>query len=378
MAETLYRWEIRDAVMGKGGLLIDPVEAINVSGTKYTINKLSSVAPDPFRMRDSFLFKPGSWAVGGVPGLYTVIPYSPAQTLLAGITATSIASIGYAGGGDPIAVGDVVAIDSELLLVTEVTAASDIFSAIRGYLGTTAATHNAAAAIFKADVASFRRITNFGYPTNNDVDIDRAFLANSSFVGKIYFLLDPEEMTRVINEALPTLYTVERTTVALVANQNEYALPSGVHTKTQILNVLYRDTTSSTDILESSAPAWKVIEDDNACTLHIITNERVPVVSNTSAIIVWRKYYSPLLSDIQTTTCPRELLIPKVEMEMYTKLFKRHGEAAKRMFGQDMALAEKAYHEARALIIAPAEAREYHLDEPINLPRVLPSTWSWS
>lgn len=286
MAETQTLKQIREGVTGKAGLLFDPVVATLVDGTHYTIDELADLSPDPFRMRDSYLYKP----------------------------------------------------------TTE----------------------------------EFRRITNFNFPTNNQVTIARAFTANATInPAQIYFLLDVPELNRCINEALPSLYAIERTEIALVANDNEYALPAGVHTKTQVLNVLYRDSTGVTDFQESSAPAWKLIETGNAVTLHIITNEKVPVTTNTVAVIVWRKYYSTLANDAATTTCPRELIIPKVEMEVYKKLFKRHGAQAKAVFGQDLAIAEKDYMEARETIIAPAEAREYHLDEPVELPHVLPTSWSW-
>jgi hypothetical protein len=286
MAETLTLKEIREQIMGNAGLLMNPITATLVDGDTYTINELADLSPDPFRMRDSYLYKPSA--------------------------------------------------------------------------------------------EEFRRVLSFGYPTNNNVELARAFTANATInPAQIYFLLDPPEINRSINEGLTSLYTVERTTVALVANTNEYAIANALHTKTQVLNVLFRDTTGVTDIQEMAAPFYKLIEDDNVVTLHIITNEQYPVVSNTSVVVVWRKYYTSLANDAATTTCPRELILPKAAVSLYHKLFKRHGNQAKNLFAQDLAVAEKTYMEARELIIAPAEARELHISEPVELPHVLPRTWSW-
>lgn len=286
MADTLTLKEIRETIMGRAGLLFSPVVATTIGTASYTINELADLSPDPFRMRDSFLYKPTA--------------------------------------------------------------------------------------------EEFRRILSFGYPTNNNVVLSREFTAAATISpAQIYFLLDPPECNRTISEAHQSLYTIERTSISLVANQNEYAIANALHTKTQVLNILYRYTVGGADIYETAAPAFKLIEDDNVVTLHLITNEQTPAVANTSVVVVWRKYYGALATDAATTTCPRELILPKAEMALFKKLFKRHGDAAKRIFGQDLSIAEKDFMEARELIIAPSEARELHISEPVELPYVLPRTWSW-
>jgi len=369
MAETLTLKNIMEACARRGALLIE-APAVNVDADTYTINKLAEVSPDPFRMRDSFLYK--SQAA-------TTAAYSPdAVTLAVDITAAQTSFV-YTCTSDPIQAGHVIKIENEKMLVEIVTAATNTVQVQRGYDGTTAAAHDgdpAPLAVVQAAAPEFRRITTFGYPATNNVDIDRAFTFAESFLGQIYFMINPDDLKDCINESLqhPSIRTIERTTIAFVNNQNEYVLPNAVHTKTQILGVYLRDSTS-TDIIEQHAPAWKPIEDDNAVTLHYIT---LPDFSSTvDMVVVWRKFFSPLASDAATTTCPRELIVPKATFEMYKKLFLKHGETAKRTFGQDAAIAEKEWMEYQMQVIAVAEARELQIGEPVYVPDVLPKSYSW-
>lgn len=286
MAELTTLKQIREAITTKAGLFLDGQVATG-AGNPYTIVTLSDNVPDPYKMRDAFMYK----------------------------GATS----------------------------------------------------------------EFRRVLSYAYPTSDQVTLNRDFAAPGAFTAQFYFMIDPEQLNGAIREAHRELYKVTRTAIALINNTNEYQLPDGIHTKAQVLGIYYRDTTGgATNILEESAPAWKLVETGNVVTLHLITNEVNPIFDSTVGLVaVWREYYGSLPIDTSTTTCPRELIIPKAEMAMYTKLFKRHGDAAKRLFGQDMALAEKAYHEARLTIIVPAEARELHIDEPVDLPRSITRGRSW-
>src|SRR3990172_2250362 len=111
MAETLTLKNIMEASARRGGLLVE-APAVNVDADTYTINKLAEVAPDPFRMRDSFLYK--SQAA-------TTAAYSPdAVTLAVDITAAQTSFV-YTCASDPIQAGHVIKIENEKMLVEIVT-----------------------------------------------------------------------------------------------------------------------------------------------------------------------------------------------------------------------------------------------------------------
>ncbi len=367
MAETLTLRQIRELITGDAGLLMDALSAINVTSTTYTIDKLADKAPDPYRMRDTYLYKPSN---------LTTVAYSNAITVNGAHTA-AVTTLDYTSAGDDAVAGDVIMVDSaEKMLVELVDGTADEMTVVRGYDGTTAVAYTGGETVVKAAGPEFRRVTDFDYPTTNKVTIARAFTFDEDFVGQVFFLISPDDINISINTALsnPQVRTIERTTITFVSNTNEYTLPSGLHSKTQILGVYFRDASTS-DVMERSAPAWKIIEDDNALTLHFIA---LPTYNaNVEFIVVWRKFFSPLTYDTETTTCPKELIVPKAEFELFLKIFKQHGDQSRRLFAQDMALAEKKVNDYIAAVISPAETREYNINEPIYVPNVLPKSYSW-
>ena len=367
MAETLTLKQIRELILGDAGLIMDALSAVFVDSNTYTIDKLADKSPDPYRMRDSFLYKPSN---------DTTAAYTNAVTVNGAHTA-SVTILDYTSAGDDVTAGDVIMVDSsEKMLVELVDAANNKLTVVRGFNGTTAAAYTGGETVEQAAGPEFRRVTNFNYPTSNNVDLSRGFTFNEDFVGQIIFLIDPDDADKSINAALenPQVRTIERTPITFINNTNEYALPTGIHSKTQILGVYLRDSSTS-DVIEQSAPAWKIIEDNNAATLHFIV---IPTFSaNVNFIVVWRKFFSPLTYDAETTTCPKELIVPQAEFELFKKIFKQHGDTARRMFAQDMALAEKRVQEYVAAVISPAETREYNINEPIYVPDVLPKSYSW-
>jgi hypothetical protein len=76
----------------------------------------------------------------------TATAYSPAATLTGAETAVDTA-IGYTSAGDPITVGDMVSIDSEIMRVTAVNTTTNVLTVERGMGCTTAAAHAAAAPV---------------------------------------------------------------------------------------------------------------------------------------------------------------------------------------------------------------------------------------
>lgn len=77
------------------------------------------------------------------------IAYDPAVTLAGNILANGTAAT-YTSTGDPIAKFDVIKIDSELIVVANVTPAINSLTLGRGYGGSTPAIHAIGAAILKA------------------------------------------------------------------------------------------------------------------------------------------------------------------------------------------------------------------------------------
>lgn len=117
--------------------------------------------------------------------------------------------------------------------------------------------------------AVWRRITSFGYPTNNNVELSRAG-AFSAAAAQIYFLMDPDDISKAINEELSHLYFEDKTAVTIVAATRTYALPSWIQQRGQITRVDWRDiSVLSTVPFEEPVESYKITEDANVCTLYI-------------------------------------------------------------------------------------------------------------
>lgn len=206
------------------------------------------------------------------------------------------------------------------------------------------------------------RITTFGYPSTNIVTVARAGSGLANGVAQVYFMLDPDEFNAAINEAIQQLYFVEREAITLVANTYTYALPSWIQQKGQILSVKWRDITLlTTNPVEEEVNAWRVFEDNNACTLLI--HDLLRSVTTYDIQVSGRRNYSSLASDSATTTCPYPLLFAACTVKVLHKIFNKYGKGIATLFGPKMQVSEGELAQMKADWLPRLAAREYVEDE---------------
>lgn len=177
---------------------------------------------------------------------------------------------------------------------------------------------------------------------------------------RIYFLLTPEEMQAAIDEDIKKEWTRTRHEVTLLSTTNEYELPTWIQSKQQVEGVEFRDASDSTYIIEEPAVAYQLIETANIVTLRLIF---VPSnIANIKAIIHARKFFTAFASEAATTTMPEPWAVRMAQVAIVHKAFSKHGQALKRLFGQEVVLAERELVKLRATFVPPYVARDYRAD----------------
>ena len=162
-------------------------------------------------------------------------------------------------------------------------------------------------------------------------------------------MLNPDEWNDALDEALQELYYLEAITVTLVNSQNRYDLTTTntwlLH-KGQVVGVYLRDISDGVNnIKEYGAPAWRLPEEAGVVYLYL------PImpgdVTNIRAIVYARRYYGTMAADTDTTTAPLALIMAGLRHKALEKIYHLFGERAKKMFGNELGLAEKRYTEMR-------------------------------
>lgn len=203
---------------------------------------------------------------------------------------------------------------------------------------------------------TFRRITQMDSTGVLTLTSALSGLSAADAIG-IYFLLDPVESRAAFNEELQGLQYKERYELTLVENDNEYALPTDMQDRGQILGVRFRYVPTSGVILEEEAPSYQFQESANALTIRFI---HLPVdIGNLTAIFTYRKRYASLANDTATTTCPYTLAVRAAEVAMIRKCVKKFGSSfAKNIFGMEMILSEREYERLKfehTPVVEPAD-----------------------
>lgn len=219
---------------------------------------------------------------------------------------------------------------------------------------------------------TWRRIVSFGYPTNNNIELARAgtFTATAA---QVYFLLDPDDISKAINEALSHLYFLDKVSVTLVANTRTYALATWIQQKGQVVKVAWRDISLvSTVPLEEPVESYRVDEDANACTLYINDIVALRSVTTYDIQVTARHNYSKLATDAATTTCPYPLLFGVAKAAVLRKIFTKYGKAMASQFGPKMAVAEREEMQLKGDWLPKLKAIEYVEEENWMGPDVNP------
>jgi plastocyanin len=111
-------------------------------------------------------------------------PYSPNATVSDGGDGlnNSQTSIGYASAGDPIAVSDVILIDSEQMLVTLVDSGTNTVTVTRAASGTGAAAHMQGAIIYSLPIPTFdAAVLEFDFVPETDIAAFRFVFASDEY-----------------------------------------------------------------------------------------------------------------------------------------------------------------------------------------------------
>jgi hypothetical protein len=331
----------------------------NVAGAVLTVDATRDFAPDKFRLRDWYALLSDA--------------YTNAVTLNGAIDNSQTTGAYTTAAGDP-QVGDVVQIDSEQMLILTVNAGANSLTWLRGYNGTIPAAHSNGAAITRAHGA-WRPVASAD-PTVGTVSLNRAF-SSAPAVGDpiaLYGIMEPPAWTDCVQEALKELPRRERYTTALVASTWEYALPTWVQIGEQVKQVFLRKAAAGEQPRE-----WPVqyipLETANGVTIQLAT---LPDVTDTSLVVIARRYYDALATDASTTTCPfRELRTVAAE-KAAERILHELGGSGKEVFGVSMAVIRAKAEKARLALLQQSSITDYSLGHTSPLgPVPLTSGYDW-
>ncbi len=219
------------------------------------------------------------------------------------------------------------------------------------------------------DGIDFRLITS---PTTslNEVTLDSTLptLANNDAV-RIYFLLSPEEMNDALNEEIQKNSFETRHSITMTANVNEYALPSHVTSRTQVLGVIYRYNLTGEPIEDVPVPSFQLLEDDGVVTLQLI---RMPtVITNLTVQVRLRKYYDTLTTEAATTTMPYNYAAAMAQVAFYRKLGRKYGaEVVRQIFREGLSEARLEYMRMKQEHEPVAETTDLYQDFHWNGPDI--------
>jgi len=231
--------------------------------------------------------------------------------------------------------------------------------------------------LFQPASGEWRRIQSYNnsnptLPNYGEAAISRPF-TTAPVAGdrlNVYLLLTPTEWNNAIDEILTKLYFYQRDFYAIVDTQTEYTLGPWVQYKAQVVGARYRQLQSNTALpgKEFPIPRMRLDESDGTVILHLLD---LPWSSVSWEIVVeCMKYYPSLTSnpplaadDARVTQVPEALWMPAVAMSALHKLNNKYGDKTKRLYNQELVLAERDYMVARAAVLPTLVAREYVQDE---------------
>jgi len=237
----------------------------------------------------------------------------------------------------------------------------------------------------KLPTPEWRRLLSYGYPTNNNVTVSRDFTGNVNTNDKfdLFFILNPDEVKRSVNEALSELFREERILVTLdsahtlydITTTNPWLLTKG---QVQRVGFIYTNPSEVNAVEEYAAPAYRWQETADA--LSIVLGSLPADCTNTKLVVTARRYYAILAADTNTTTCPLPLIRAAAKKAIIQELWHRmDGGRAKQMFGMEMAITEKDLAAARVTWRQNIVLRDPNMEEAYRGPEVPvdQGDWDW-
>lgn len=275
--------------------------------------------------------------------------------------------------------GDVITIESEDMLITDMDNANNTLTVVRGYNGTTAATHADTTAILSQLRGRWRSVLSHSF-TGDAVELTRAiYQAAGSHTTTdlkacdVYFILTPKEMNDSIDVALSKLWFRDRASVSLDATHNRYSLSTltWITDPSQLMELKYRsvDSADSNKDVREHPVINRLIEVD-ADVLAVTLYDIPSVATSYTLEVVGRHYYEALSTDSSTTTCPLPLARAAIKYELLKKIFNKLGQAAKQNFGMEMVLAEQEIEKVRSTYRQAIVPVELTVEEPFYGPEV--------
>jgi hypothetical protein len=273
--------------------------------------------------------------------------------------------------------------------------------------------------------AEFRRILLFGYPTNNNVDISRAFTYSAGTTTAISDTsLTDTAQNWVVNALIGRVLTCNTKTMTITANTATVATGTGwsgggnpgtpqaytlsLLTAQQIYFMLSPDEWNS--IINETLPDYYYIDriavtpitntteyslatatwlqtkgqiidvffenittkipepvgsyefTETANVLKLILHCSPPDAATYNIVVEARHNYAALATDATTTTCPYELWFNAVQVGGLHRIYKKYGSNIKRLFGQAVMIAERELANAKSKVLPPLTPRNLHMD----------------
>jgi hypothetical protein len=240
-------------------------------------------------------------------------------------------------------------------------------------------------AYVKIATPEWRRVISYGFPTTNNVTVSRDFTGNVNTNDKLdlFFILNPDEVKRCVNEALSELFREERLLITLdpahtlydVTTTNTWLLTKG---QVQRVGFIYTDPSEANSVQEWAAPAYRWQESADA--LSIVLGSFPADCTNTKLVVTARRYYSTLTADANTTTCPLPLIRAAAKKAIMQEIWHElDGVRAKQMFGMEMAITEKDLSAARVTWRQNIVLRDPSMEEVYRGPEVPvdQGEWDW-
>ena len=210
------------------------------------------------------------------------------------------------------------------------------------------------------DGVAFERIVQV--PDADGVTTLSDNLAGSPSTVYVYFLLTPIEWRDILNRLLMTeLEKKTDTDIAIVAGDNEYDLPATIQMRTDLLDVVLVDE-STTNVWMRELGAYRLRETANGLQLVIPLEVLQNLDSSVEIRVTHRERYSALSLDTDTTTCPFPLVWTSLAAAAVDKIQTKHGEAVANKFEKARRSALRQKIKIRSKMIPPYEARDYSVD----------------
>jgi len=237
-----------------------------------------------------------------------------------------------------------------------------------------------AAYISKAGGVTFRRIADF-VSGGGVLSLNRnptGVFANSDLVDT-WLILTPADWREIVDDAVQSLYKVERITVPPVSGQSEYdltALASWLLARKQVHRVLWRWSNAGWTE-EEDAPSFKIIENLNAIKL-LLLGDLPADLTSLSIIVEARHFYDKLATDATAITCPEQLARAQVRVEALNRIWTTMGEkAAKDLFASERDQAERLLLNKKKQLVDQAQPVPIHVERSTRGPDLPMQGYRW-